>query len=147
MFHTRDDAFVGVDTFKSAQVTQTAGSTAAVNGIEKNRIDYHSANIVVATSATLAQDETATFTLILQHRTDSTDSWTTYKTLGTDVDAGTGGTGGSTETNAFSYTADLHEAKAEIRSVLTPTLSAADTDTILITTLTQLSGSRVIPTS
>lgn len=130
--------------------------TLTVDGIT-TRANYDYANFIANLSATLAEDETAIFTLRLKTsdsatfasgvkflteewelETANTNAVTATKTL-------TGDTGGSTETGVLNLKALLDSCLAYVRVEITCTLSAADTDTAILSVVGNFGDSQNSP--
>lgn len=115
--------------------SQTAGATSQVTGeiINLNHVDaanYPTGAVVVFSGhAHLAQDATAEMNVKIYHGDASNMSDEELFTE-TDFDLATGDTGGSVENFCGKLSVDLSGTKQYIRAKLTPTLSAANTDTI-----------------
>ncbi len=136
---------------KFALIPNVVTAGAAGDGTEQDgawidRDDRNSVTVVVPYSATLAQGATLILAANIQDATasDGTGASDFGDAYAAAVVA-TGDTGGSTETGEIELNIDLGPANRYIRVQVTPTLSAADTDTVALAGVAVLSGARTYP--
>lgn len=138
--------------------TAAAGTGTFLDGNAINRVDPNvalSAIPAIPARLTLASGHDCSFALVVQHRTDSTDSWTDYLPSGTvtvvannaggtidldvaDPQGATLGAGASVTGDPWSI--DLSGAKQEIRIRVKPDFSASGVDTCAIAASVVLAG-------
>ena len=119
-----------------------AGDATEASGAWVDRRGFGSLKVVIAFTATLAQDETLSIGANLQDASDS--SGTGAADFGTALASAvraTGGAGGSTETGVIELDFDLSAADRYVRVQFTPDLSAAMTDTAELAAVYVLAGS------
>ena len=123
--------FYGID---STSVTAGgSGDATAINGVAIDRDSMYSGQVNVSYDATLSTDETLTLAMKLQHSDDGTN-FEDFVTLDNEVVL-------ATAKGVVSRNFSLRAAKKYIRLVVTPDMSASDTDTASIGGTVVLTGS------
>lgn len=141
MVMTRDLGAGVASRFALAPNTVTAGGAGdgvAQNGPAIDRSSFYTAVAAVPVEATLGAGETATVSVAVEHRADSADTWKAYDSADDLVMDASGAA--ISELNL-----DLSGALAEVRAVVTPTLSAGTADTAAIAAVLILSGAKEVP--
>lgn len=116
------------------------------NGYYIDRTDRLSGKLIVNYTAVLAQDETLTLAANLQDATDGAGTGVAdYGDAFAAAVVATGGAGGSTEVGVIEIDVDLSGANLFVRGQVTPTLSAAVTDTCALSAVLVLSGGSEYP--
>lgn len=116
-----------------------AGDNSAVTGESIDRQGFGSGTLAVAYKAVLSQAATLSLTVTRQDSDDGT-TWNDAETLHAAAVVATGETGGSTEQSVLKVK-DSYEVKARyVRYVITPNLSAANTDTASVSAVLVLGG-------
>jgi hypothetical protein len=132
-----------------ASTAQTAGANAAINGKTFDRRAqsdrFHSVMIVGQLQATLASGKTASVALKLQDSANDSD-WTDYGTALAATQSHDAAGGAITAlSNTVHHSVDLATARRYIRMVVTPSMSATDTDTCVATGVMVMGGADAIP--
>lgn len=126
----------------SSIASATAGGTGdntQATGATIDRVGFGSAKVVVSYTATLAA--AATMTLAVSRQTSEDGStWATATVLQAATLAATGDSGGSTETGVVTFNESYEVVARYVRYLVTPNLSAANTDTALVATTVILGG-------
>lgn len=95
-----------------------------------DRGPYHSAKLVIAYTATLAEGKKLSFAANIQDATSSGGAGAAdFGEALAATNVATGGSGGSTEVGTIELDFDLSDAKEFVRSQITPDLDATGTDT------------------
>jgi hypothetical protein len=123
-----------------------AGDGTEQDGYWVDRDDRLSGVLIINYSTTLAEGETLTLAANLRDATDSGGTGAAdYGDAYAAAVVATGDTGGSTETGVVEIDVDLGAANHYIQGQVTPTLSAASTDTVALSAVFVLSGARKYP--
>jgi hypothetical protein len=137
--------------FALAEETITAGSGgdgAAINGVEIDTESlatrFNNLTALVPVEAALGEDETATIEAKVQTREEADGDWADVAGADGQIVL-TGGTGGTTERGVLKVGADMAFAQRRLRVVVTPTLSAAATDTSAVSAIAVLAGAEALP--
>lgn len=126
--------------------TSTDGSE--ISGAYVDRDGYLSAKLVLAYEAALTEDATLTIAANLQDATSTGDAGIDdYGDAYSATIVATGDTGGSTERGVVELDFDLSGANQYIRPQYTATLSATQTDTVLIGAVLILGGGETLPST
>jgi hypothetical protein len=124
-FYQRRDVAVTI-----TSQTATAGTGVEVDGPAVNRCDPDVAlgvTVALPFKLTMASGGDCAIGRTIEHREDSSESWTEYYDAGDyEVDAQNDG---SAQTVDAGFSVDLSGAKSEIRLTVTPNFSASGTDT------------------
>jgi hypothetical protein len=123
----------------------TAGGTGdagALTGATIDRLGYGSASFVISYKTTLAAAATLSFAVEYQESADGTN-WDTATALQASTVARTGAVTNGTGLVEFSL--NLEPRKRYIRFNFTPDLSAANTDTAVVSGVAVLGGANVLP--
>lgn len=127
-------------------VAAGAGDNTEVDGEWIDRQGYLSASLVILFDAVLADGEDISIGANLQDASD--DQGTGAADYGAAIASAvraTGGVGGSTEIGVVKVDFDLSGADRYVRAQFTPDLSAANTDTAIVSAILVLGGADVIP--
>lgn len=123
-----------------------AGDAAEVNGQWIDRQGFLSAKLIVAYQGVLGDGDTLSVAANLQDATDGSGTGAAdFGTAAADAVRATGGSGGSTERGVVEIDVDLSGAKQFVRAQFTPNLSAANTDTAILSAVLVLGGAEAIP--
>jgi hypothetical protein len=132
----------------TAVVQQTAGATAAITGLTIDRAAIgwpESAVVAIPFSATLGAANTASLAYTFQSsQADNMGSPATIVAAEAAVVA-TGGGGGTTESGMIEVNVSLRGAGRYVRLNITPTLSAANTDTVRVVGSVIFGGANRLP--
>jgi hypothetical protein len=138
-------------TFALAEETVTAGSGgdgAAINGVEIDTQSlptrFNNVTALVPIEAVLGEDETATIDAKVQTREEADGDWVDVAGADGQIVL-TGGAGGTTERGVLKVGADMAFAQRRLRVVVTPTLSAAATDTAAVSATLIFAGAEALP--
>ena len=115
-----------------------AGDGVAQNGPAIDRRGFYTAVVAVPVEATLGAGETATISVAVETRADSSAAWEAFASA-SDVVLDASGS------DAAELNLDLSGASAEVRAIVTPTLSAGTTDTAAIAAAMILAGAKEVP--
>ncbi|HET7233254.1 MAG TPA: hypothetical protein VFJ16_24800 [Longimicrobium sp.] len=123
-----------------------AGDNTEVNGPWVDRQGYASAKLVITFKAVLAAAATLTIAANLQEATDSAGTGAAdFGAAHAAATAATGAGGGSTEYGVVELDLNLTTAERYVRAQFTPNLSAANTDTAVVSAVLVLGGGTNIP--
>jgi hypothetical protein len=123
------------------------------DGLDVDRLGYHSAKFIIEWSATLAQDATLTLAATVQDTATAGSGHADYiaAALASTIVA-TGGTGGTTENGTTAIDVDFDMGADDLgvgnryfRLQFTPTCSATQTDTVDLAVCVVLGGADVLP--
>jgi hypothetical protein len=124
--------------YVAAAIPVTAGGTGdatEVNGAFINCTGVSSLSVLVPFTATLAAGETLSLAANLQDASDLAGTGAAdYGTAAAATVVATGGVGGTTETGMATFEVDITGADNFVRVQLTPSMSAANTDTAALQT-------------
>jgi len=110
----------------------------AQNGPAIDRSGFYTAVASVPVEAALSLGETATISLSVEHRADSSDTWKAYASADDLVMDASG-------SDISELDLDLSGALAEVRAVVTATMSAGTSDTADIAGIMVLGGAKEVP--
>lgn len=129
------------------------GDNTAINGpyFDRKSADYSrplSCKVVISFRAVLAAGATLSIAAKLQDAVDAAGTGAAdYGDALASAIVATGGVGGSTEEGTIELDFELEGAREFIRSVVTPDLSAANTDTAIVSACLVLFGADRVPYS
>lgn len=128
-------------------VTAGAGGDGAEqSGYWNDRRRKNSAVLVISFTAVLAQGATLSLAANMQDATDGSGTGAAdFGDAVANAVVATGGTGGTTEVGTLEIDIDLSSADGWLRGQVTPTLSAANTDTVAIAAVLVLGGADKYP--
>lgn len=137
--------------FALAEETVTAGSGgdgAAINGVEIDTESFptrfNNVTALVPVEAELGEGETATVEAKIQTRQESDGDWADIAGAEAELVL-TGGDGGTTDRGVLKLGADMAFVERRIRVVVTPTLSAEETDTAAASATAVFAGAEALP--
>ncbi len=135
--------------FSSAGTDVTAGGSGdatEVDGAYIDATDFESCKVIIAYTATLAENDTISIAANLQDATDIAGTGVAdFGTALASTIQATGGSGGSTETGVVELDLDLSASRGFIRLQFTPDMSAASIDVAELASVIVLGGHDTYP--
>ena len=112
----------------------TGDNTMITSDSTETFLGFNSVKVVVGAKATLASGATLKIVKAQLETSANGSDWTLVDTIAEDVTLGTGASGGSTGAHLtpFEFDVDRSQLSAKLRVLVTPDLSAANTDTAII---------------
>jgi hypothetical protein len=112
----------------------TGDNTLITSDSTETFLGFNSVKIAVGAKATLASGATLKIVKANLETSANGSDWTLVSTIAEDVTLGTGASGGSTNAHLtpFEFDVDRSKLNAKLRVLITPDLSAANTDTAII---------------